>query len=74
MEFICIKKLSMRRKNKTPPEINLKVEPDCSENLIKNAEYIKKLELQVMVLNKILDSKTSSKVGNRNGQEGPDSN
>jgi len=53
---------------------NKKVDHGRSENLIKKSEYIKKLELQVMVLNRILNSKTASKEENRNSQDNPDSN
>ena len=56
---------------------------DISENLLENSEYIRKLELQLKVLNKILDTKDgleeiikTGKQVNKNylDQDNPDSN
>jgi hypothetical protein len=46
----------MKQKNKHPTEYIDETDSDTSANIIKNMEYIKKLEIQLSVLNKILDS------------------
>ena len=44
----------MQKKNKLPSETEMGTNPADSENLIENVKYIKKLELQRTVLNKLV--------------------
>jgi len=62
-----------KKSNKDYPGVSFEVEHDSSENSNKNSDYIKKLELQVLVLNKILNNKAASKEENWNSRDNPDS-
>jgi hypothetical protein len=51
----------MRKKNKHPAEFENEVSATNSDNVIENKKYIKKLELQRLVLKKIVDSEQNHK-------------
>lgn len=50
----------MQKKNKLPSETEMETNPADSENLIENVKYIKKLELQRTVLNKLVGPEINS--------------
>ncbi len=46
----------MCKGNERPSESRDETDPEISKNVIENKKYIKKLELQRLILNKLLDS------------------